>query len=164
MAVRRSMWDALDGFDPQLPAGWEDTEICWRAWLRGWKSAYVSDAVCWHHVGGSSTSPKGARFRLRGACIGRLLFSTKHLPLEDVLLAWSVEAAGAIGDVLSGDFGRGRERILLIGSCVRALPEWIAERRRLYGETASSSRAMVRLMRSIASHGRMDKSHAGADV
>lgn len=50
MLVRRSMFVELGGFDPAYaPFNWEDVDLGWRAWRRGWKSLNHPRAVAWHH-------------------------------------------------------------------------------------------------------------------
>ena len=48
-ACRRSVWDALGGFDPAYFAYHEDTELSVRCWQRGWQIWYVPEAVSVHH-------------------------------------------------------------------------------------------------------------------
>jgi GT2 family glycosyltransferase len=48
-ACRRSVWDALGGFDAAYFAYHEDTELSVRCWQRGWQIRYVPDAVSVHH-------------------------------------------------------------------------------------------------------------------
>ena len=36
MLVRRSLFLELGGFDETFFMEWEDLDLCWRAWLRGW--------------------------------------------------------------------------------------------------------------------------------
>ena len=38
MLVRRSMFLELGGFDETFFMEWEDLDLCWRAWLRGWST------------------------------------------------------------------------------------------------------------------------------
>lgn len=56
MLVRKTFFQMLGGFDERLPLGYEDVEICWRAWIHGWKTILVPQAVCWHRVGSSGRS------------------------------------------------------------------------------------------------------------
>jgi len=35
MLARKSMFQTLGGFDERLPLGYEDVELCWRAWVHG---------------------------------------------------------------------------------------------------------------------------------
>ena len=48
MLVRRDVWDALGGFDPQLPLYRDDLDLCWRAWRAGHEVRVVPDAVIHH--------------------------------------------------------------------------------------------------------------------
>ena len=90
MMVRRTLFEKLGGFDDRLPLGYEDVEICWRAWVHRWKTVYVPNAICWHRVGGSVRSLEGARFSFRGVLKGRLLLATKLLPSRYVFGTWLV--------------------------------------------------------------------------
>ncbi|MDN5789295.1 MAG: glycosyltransferase family 2 protein [Micrococcales bacterium] len=49
LALRRSTWDVLDGFDELYFAYNEDTDLSLRAWLQGLRVRYVPDAVAFHH-------------------------------------------------------------------------------------------------------------------
>ena len=53
MMVRRSAWSELGGFDPVFYLYWEDTDLCWRAWLRGWRVLEALDTKVVHLEGGS---------------------------------------------------------------------------------------------------------------
>jgi GT2 family glycosyltransferase len=55
MLVRRSKLLDLGGFDESFFMEWEDLDLCWRAWARGWASVYVPDARLRHHVGAVTT-------------------------------------------------------------------------------------------------------------
>lgn len=49
LALRREVWDILDGFDQLYFAYNEDTDLSLRAWLLGWRVYYVPEAVANHH-------------------------------------------------------------------------------------------------------------------
>lgn len=149
MAVRRSMFDDLGGFDERLPLGWEDTEICWRAWLRGWRTMLVPEAVCWHRVSASSSSHVGAAVRFRGTMGGRLLFATKHLPWPYAASTWVVSLLGFAKDVLTGRFGSMRSRANVVTKYAGFVPSLLSERRILYGRANTSPRLHFRRMLSI---------------
>ncbi len=51
LLVRRDRFEALDGFDPTFFIDFEDTDLCWRAWRRGWRTIHLPDAVLYHKVG-----------------------------------------------------------------------------------------------------------------
>ena len=48
-AVRRAVWQSLDGFDEQYFAYHEDAELSLRTWQRGLRVRFVPDAVVLHH-------------------------------------------------------------------------------------------------------------------
>ncbi|GAB4123715.1 MAG: hypothetical protein Fur005_37590 [Roseiflexaceae bacterium] len=53
MLVRREAWQQLGGFDPQIFLYWEDTDLCWRAWLAGYRVIADHAAIVYHERGGS---------------------------------------------------------------------------------------------------------------
>ena len=60
MMVRRSTWSELEGFDPVFYLYWEDTDLCWRAWLRGWRVLEALDTKVVHLEGGSGAASGGS--------------------------------------------------------------------------------------------------------
>ncbi|MEV8252590.1 glycosyltransferase [Rhodoglobus sp. NPDC076762] len=48
MFVRRSVYDALGGFDERYFMFFEDVDFGWRLNLRGWRFAYVPDSLAFH--------------------------------------------------------------------------------------------------------------------
>lgn len=47
--VRRSLWQALNGFDPIFSPGyWEDIDLGWRAWRMGYKIIWDPDSTVTH--------------------------------------------------------------------------------------------------------------------
>jgi len=137
MAVRRNKFESLNGFDERLPVSWEDTEICWRAWLRGWPTLFVPEAVCWHRVGGSvRDNPGGAEARFRGIVGGRILFASKHLPFSYALHTWLVSFLGIVKDMLGTHFHGASTKMKVMAEYVRALPNLLRERHRLYHSAA----------------------------
>ncbi len=155
MAVRRNMFEALGGFDERFLVSWEDTEICWRAWLRGWHTIFVPRAVCWHRIGGSAKSSRGATARVRGIVGGRLLFATKHLPWFYLLNTWVVSCLGAARDVVSARLRDALVKGKVIAAYASVLPRLLAERRRMYAESGVSPSIQLRRMLDLgrASHG-----------
>jgi GT2 family glycosyltransferase len=69
LLVRRDRFDALGGFDPTFFIDFEDTDLCWRAWRRGWRTVYVPDARLYHKVGMSGDE---YQHLIRGVAAGRL--------------------------------------------------------------------------------------------
>jgi len=148
MLVRRSMFQALEGFDERLFFGYEDMDLCWRAWIRGWKSISVPSAVCWHRVGGSSHSAGGSRLGFRGVLCGRLLVAGKLLPVKYVLLTWLASLAGFVVDLGSFRWQRIRDRGEVLSQQLRYLGPLACERRKLYRSLSTSpSQQLERLLR-----------------
>jgi GT2 family glycosyltransferase len=122
MLVRREMALALRGFDETFFLEWEDLDLCWRAWLRGWSTMYVPTAVVRHRVGAVTTESMLAR-RLSSSHHNLVRFALKCLP------------ARAAARVVGGELMRLPRHPRLIApallSVVRELPEIVRERRAL---------------------------------
>jgi GT2 family glycosyltransferase len=54
MAVKRTVFLELGGFDEDFFAYSEDTDFCWRAWLAGYKVMLVPRSLLYHKYGGTS--------------------------------------------------------------------------------------------------------------
>lgn len=78
-AFRRSMFLELNGFDPLYrPAYWEDTDLSYRAWKRGWKVIYEPRSVIYHKVGVTLNEIHG---KARVSCLiqrNEILFTVKN--------------------------------------------------------------------------------------
>jgi N-acetylglucosaminyl-diphospho-decaprenol L-rhamnosyltransferase len=122
MLVRRESLLALGGFDESFFMEFEELDVCWRAWLRGWETVYVPRAGVRHRVG-HATTQQGVRVkRVRSAHHNLLRFALKCFP------------GAGIGRVLVGELARLPAHPLVIGpALVRVaveLPEILKERRR----------------------------------
>jgi len=53
MLIRRNIFLRLGGFDETYFAYFEDTDLCWRAWLLNYKCVYVPSSRVLHKGGGS---------------------------------------------------------------------------------------------------------------
>ncbi|MFL5804446.1 MAG: glycosyltransferase family 2 protein [Roseiflexaceae bacterium] len=53
MLMPRAAWQELGGFDERIFMYWEDTELCWRAWLLGRRVLADLEALVYHERGGS---------------------------------------------------------------------------------------------------------------
>jgi len=134
MLVRRTLFQKLTGFDDRLPLGYEDVEICWRAWIHGWKTVYVPNAICWHRVGSSGRSPQGMRMNFRGILRGRLLFATKLLPLRYAVRTWLISAAALGRDLSRLRWSFAKDRIKMLGHTASLVPQLLRERKTLFKE------------------------------
>jgi GT2 family glycosyltransferase len=139
MLVRRRLFEELNGFDERLPLGYEDVEICWRAWIRRWQTVYVPEAVCWHRVGSSGRSLEGARMNFRGILRGRLLLATKLLPLRYVVRTWLVSIAALSKDVVCLKWLFAKDRVKVLSETVGLLPQLLRERKLLFRDGGITS-------------------------
>jgi GT2 family glycosyltransferase len=122
MLVRREMMLELGGFDDTFFMEWEDLDLCWRAWIRGWPTVYVPHAVVRHRVG-AVTTRRILPQRLASSHHNLMRFALKCLP------------AGAAGRVVLGELLRLPRHPRVIGgglfAVLRELPEIVRIRRRL---------------------------------
>jgi len=56
-AVRRELWQELGGFDETLYMYYEETDLSWRARLRGYRSVYVPNSVVYHDYQAGRPTP-----------------------------------------------------------------------------------------------------------
>ena len=92
LAVRRSLLDELDGFDPVFVGyGGEDWDLAHRAWLAGARFRHVPDAVAWHDgLDFAGRSDEEHRARTKNA---------ESLRLAAILPDRQARARGVIWDV-----------------------------------------------------------------
>jgi N-acetylglucosaminyl-diphospho-decaprenol L-rhamnosyltransferase len=123
MLVRRDRFFELGGFDESFFMDWEDLDLCWRAWLRGWETVYVPDARLRHRVGGATPSAFAPR-RQASSHHNILRFALKCLPAR-----WA--ATVVLGELLR--LGRHRRVVArALAQLLPELPEIVSERRRLH--------------------------------
>ncbi|HUP32020.1 MAG TPA: glycosyltransferase family 2 protein [Gaiellaceae bacterium] len=122
MLVRRELLLELGGFDETFFIDFEDLDLCWRAWLRGWESVYVPAARLRHRVGMSATATVSPR-RLRSSHHNLVRFALKCLPPR--------QALGVVAGELLRLAAHPRPVAGALAQVVRELPGILAERRRL---------------------------------
>lgn len=85
VAYRKSMFLEIGGFDPLFsPYIWEDTEICYRAWKRGWKTMYEPRCNVYHKVHGSAAKLFKSDRMAQSSERNRLVFHWKMLADADL--------------------------------------------------------------------------------
>jgi GT2 family glycosyltransferase len=165
MAVRRWMFEALAGLDPRMKAGWEDTDLALKAWLRGWPTVFVPKAVCWHRVGvASSSSPEGRSMRRQGEMEGRLVLAARHLPFDAAFLVFASTFVAMWRDVFRRSADASFRRNALVSSA-GWLPAVLSERRRIYAAARTTPRAHIfrleRILSDRLSPSALDESEHG---
>jgi GT2 family glycosyltransferase len=132
MMVRRALFDELGGFDDRLPLGYEDVEICWRAWVRRQTTVYVPSAICWHRVGSSVHSAEARRFSFRGVLTGRLLLATKLLPARYAVRTWLVSTTALAKDISRLQWRSAADRLGVLFQMAGLVRPLLREKRALF--------------------------------
>jgi GT2 family glycosyltransferase len=121
MLVRREPLLALGGFDESFFMEFEELDLCWRGWLRGWETVYVPQARLRHRVGHATAEQGVHAKRIRSAHHNLLRFTLKCFPVAEV------------GRVLVGELARLPVHPLLISPALARvaaeLPEIVRARR-----------------------------------
>jgi GT2 family glycosyltransferase len=120
MLVRRWMARKLGGFDETFFMDYEDLDLCWRAWLRGWGSVYVPSAWLRHRVGAVTTAAVLPQ-RISSSHHNLMRFALKCLPSGEAALVLTAELLRVV-----------RHRGIVaraLGAVARELPEIFRLRR-----------------------------------
>jgi GT2 family glycosyltransferase len=117
VAYRRSMFVELDGFDPLYrPGYYEDLDLSYRAWARGWTVVYEPLSVVYHKHSVSMVARYGQSGQERMMFRNHILFTVKNIGDAAFLAGFLVMLpVRALRPLLRGD------RTPLIGF-LRALP------------------------------------------
>jgi N-acetylglucosaminyl-diphospho-decaprenol L-rhamnosyltransferase len=83
MLAHRERLLALGGFDETMFLDFEDIDLCWRAWSRGWSSVHVPEATVRHRVGTATRESGLLRRRVRDSHHNLVRFALKCFPAED---------------------------------------------------------------------------------
>jgi GT2 family glycosyltransferase len=83
MLVRRERLLELGGFDETMFMDFEDLDLCWRAWSRGWSCIHVPEATVRHRVGAATHRSGVLRRRISDSHHNLMRFALKCLPAAD---------------------------------------------------------------------------------
>jgi len=67
LVVRSKCLDLAGRFDPDYFIYGEDTDICWRIWLTGYKVVFIPNSVVYHKIGGSLNKESNYRVYYEGS-------------------------------------------------------------------------------------------------
>jgi GT2 family glycosyltransferase len=56
LIVRRDVFNEVGGFDEDYFLLREETDLCWRIRLRGYKVVFIPNSIVYHYVGGHYSS------------------------------------------------------------------------------------------------------------
>jgi GT2 family glycosyltransferase len=113
MLVRVDLFDALDGFDPEIPAYGEDLDLCWRAHVVGARVMVNPDTRARHRQAIAETQPDEERSRLLARHRLRTVmksYGLLHL-IRVVPQIAVITMATVISSLLTGHPGRARDAI-----------------------------------------------------
>ena len=104
LMVRRDKFFELNGFDKTLFIDYEDADLCWRAWLRGWRTVYVPSAKAYHKVGMSDETVGISEKRLFHQQKNFMRFILKNMDNDIVLKMIFSLPMRAFSYILKGKF------------------------------------------------------------
>jgi GT2 family glycosyltransferase len=136
MLVRREMYERLGGFDETFFLDFEDLDLCWRAWGRGWSSLHVPAASLRHHVGMSHQRRRAA-------------LTQRYAQSHHNIVRWALKCLPAreAATVLGGELLRLPRHPVVIGRglapVVPELREILAARRTVPDRNAVLRRALA---------------------
>ena len=152
MLIRREVFRQLGGFDARFPAYRDDLDLCWRAWLRGYRIEVVPRAVGYHIGAGARAGQRfgaganGGRYLAERHSVATLLKNYSTISLLWALpLTLLLAIAKTLAFLLIRRFGEA-------GAVVRAylwnaaqLPRTLRRRRAVQRRRAVSDRHVLRL-------------------
>jgi GT2 family glycosyltransferase len=144
MIFWRDKWQALGGFDPLYhPFYWEDVDLGYRAWGRGWRVLYEPASVVYHDQGSTMKRVHRAPHIELMSAKNAVLFAWKNL-LDPRLFrrALAAQARWAADDVLIGGLPN---RTSALRRALRQLPQACRARAKEQRERVRSDRQILAL-------------------
>lgn len=122
-AYRREMFVALGGFDPLYrPGYYEDFDLAYRAWARGWRCIYEPRSVIYHRESVTLTEVLGNGRRARVHLRNHLLFTAKNIGGAGFLATFlAMLPVRAVRPLLHGDTSAARAILDALPRLPRAL-------------------------------------------
>jgi len=156
--VDKQKWQSLGGLDETFFMNYEDCDICWRAWMRGWRTLYEPGARVYHKVGGSADAQinqrSGASAPARPVRNDqRQRYSMEHnrqrwiwkcMPLRTILLLGLLQSLRLLAGLFTLHWYSCASILRANLRCLLALPTIWTERRALRGAAVHSSRELLR--------------------
>ncbi len=137
----REKFEALGGFDPTFFLDYEDLDICWRGWLRGWKTLFIPEARLYHKVGESVKKIANER-RIFSQIKNSQRFIMKTMSWTFILTAIVVEMGKVLVGAVSSHPKLSYLRLKAMLTNFMELREILKERRKSMMSAIVSSRAL----------------------
>jgi len=108
---KREMLEDIGFFDKSFDTYYEDAELSWRAYKKGWKAKYVPSAIVYHKRGGTVRKDKEIMLKMSMLCLRNMTIAIKrHGTLLQKFLFSLYLLAGAIKNeirkgIKNGDLG-----------------------------------------------------------
>jgi N-acetylglucosaminyl-diphospho-decaprenol L-rhamnosyltransferase len=143
--IRRDAFDALGGFDPRFFMNYEDVDLSYRARLAGWRTWYAASAVVRHAGSGSlgAVSPAAVFYGQRNLEWTWIKNTPPGLLAATAVPHMLYSLAGVAHYIA---VGRGRAALRGKWAALRALPQVLADRRRVQASRTVAARDLTRLM------------------
>jgi hypothetical protein len=151
MLIAREVFRELGGFDIRFPAYREDLDLCWRAWLRGYRVEVVPDAVGYHIGGGRpgqtlGGGQHGGRYLAERHSVATLLKNYSPVSLLWALpLTFVLAVAKVLAFLLVRRFGEASAVVRAYLWNLAQLPRTLRRRRAVQRRRTVSDRSVARL-------------------
>jgi GT2 family glycosyltransferase len=143
--IRRTAFDALGGFDPRFFMNYEDVDLSYRARLAGLRTWYAASAIVRHAGSGSlgAVSPAAVFYGQRNLEWTWIKNTPPGMLAATALPHFLYSLAGLVHYVA---VGRGLAALRGKWAALRALPQVLADRRRVQASRTVTARDLARLM------------------
>jgi len=137
MVIRRDLYFDLGGFDVEYIAQYEDTDLCWRAWLAGHRVVVVPKSAVLH--GRSITTKRlASEFVLFHASKNRICTLIKNLSPGELFQVLPLHLLITLGGIcflsIRFRFSDAFSLLRAIGWNIRQLPHTLRKRKKAWGE------------------------------
>lgn len=153
MMVRADLFHQLDGFDDDFVIYFDDTDLCWRSWLSGYKVKLAPRSLVFHK-GGATTSSEVPNLVVYHTFKNRLCSLIKNLSPNDMIQILPVHLViCCIGSLLFLVRRKPKSALAILGAIgwnLVKLPRTLLKRRRIAAlATVDRQELFPRLARSM---------------
>ena len=149
MLIKKETFLKLGGFDPDYFAYFEDLDLCWRAWLQGYRVMLVPGSVIYHKFGGSWGSSRHSKLRTFYGQRNRLTNIVKNFEFINVIKGLSIslvyDTALLIRFAITGQFNNVSALVRGTLYFIKELPKTLRKRRKIQGNRVISDKQLYQL-------------------